>query len=178
LKRLINIVAIKGSVRPGNYTGKALALAVHEMRKKEGVQVQVFDPAKMALSFPGQGSDSDDAEKFQAAVSEASGVLLATPEYHGGHSSVIKLMIENLGFPSALSGKPVALLGVASGQIGAIKSLESLRSICAHLGSIVLPGAVSLAGVQDLFDEVGQCLDPQAEQRVRTLGQKLIDYIG
>ncbi len=32
----------------------------------------------------------------------------------------MKLVIENLGHPSVLSGKPVALLGVASGAIGAV----------------------------------------------------------
>jgi len=176
-ERQIDIVAIKGSVRPGNYTGKALELAVDEMRQKEGVAVQVFDPAKMALAFPGQGSDSGDAAKLQAAVAEASGVVLSTPEYHGGYSSVIKLVMENLGFPSALSGKPVVLLGVASGQIGAVKSLESLRSICSHVGAIVLPGAVSVAGVQNAFNEAGACLDAQIEQRVRDLGTELVDYI-
>ena len=36
----------------------------------------------------------------------------------------MKLVIENLGFPSVLAGKPVALLGMAAGAIGAIKSLE------------------------------------------------------
>ena len=48
-------------------------------------------------------------------------------------------MIENMGFPSVLAGKPVSLLGVAAGRIGAIKSLESLRGVCSHIGAIVLP---------------------------------------
>ena len=64
-----------------------------------------------------------------------------------------KLIIENLGFPSVLATKPVALLGVAAGQIGAIKSLEQLRSVLSHVGAIVLPGPVSVAGVQGVFDE-------------------------
>ena len=57
-------------------------------------------------------------------IRRSTGVVLATPEYHGSFSSVMKLMIENLGFPSVLAGKSVALLGVAGGSIGAIKSLE------------------------------------------------------
>jgi len=40
---------------------------------------------------------------------------LATPEYDGSLSSVMKLVIENLGFPSVLAGKPVALMGVGGG---------------------------------------------------------------
>ena len=42
---------------------------------------------------------------------DATGLVFATPEYHGTYSSVTKLIIENLGFPSVLATKPVALLG-------------------------------------------------------------------
>ncbi|MCG8604957.1 NAD(P)H-dependent oxidoreductase, partial [bacterium] len=91
--------------------------------------------------------------------------------------SVIKLVVENLGFPSVLSGKPVALLGVAAGQIGAIKALEQLRSVCSHVGAIVLPGPVSVAGVSKLFDEQGRCLDERVEKRIRGMATNLLDYI-
>jgi hypothetical protein len=37
----------------------------------------------------------------------AEGVIRATPEYHDGYSSVIKLVIDNLEFPSALKGNPL-----------------------------------------------------------------------
>ena len=80
-------------------------------------------------------------------------MVFSTPEYHGTHSSAAKLIIENLGFPSVLAGKPVALVGVAAGQIGAIKALEHLRSVLSHVGAIVLPGPVSVPGVQNVFDE-------------------------
>jgi FMN reductase len=173
----IRIVAIKGSVRPGNYTSKALNLCIDELGSYPDVTVQVFDPSDMHLPFPGQNGGFHDAEKLRAAVSEATGVILSTPEYHGGYSSVIKLVIENLGFPSTLAGKPVALLGVAAGSIGAIKSLESLRSICSHVGAIVLPGPVSVAGVQKKFDEQGNCLDESTEKRIRSLATHLLSYI-
>jgi len=175
--RKIKVVAIKGSVRPGNYTSKALNLCIDELNTYPDVTVQVFDPADMHLPFPGKNGDNTDAKELQAAVSKATGVILSTPEYHGGYSSVIKLVIENLGFPSTLAGKPVALLGVAAGSIGAIKSLESLRSICSHVGAIVLPGPVSVSGVQKVFDEDGNCLDASAEKRIRSLATHLVSYI-
>jgi len=90
---------------------------------------------------------------------------------------MLKLMIENLGFPSAMAGKPVALLGVASGRIGAIKSLEQLRGVCSHVGSIVLPGPVSVAGVNKIFDEEGHCLDESTEKRVRGVATNLLHYL-
>ena len=82
-----------------------------------------------------------------------------------------------MGFPSTLAGKPVALLGVAAGRIGAIKSLESLRGVCSHVGAIVLPGPVSIAGVQQVFDADGNCLDEAAEKAIRKVPTNLIDYI-
>ena len=90
---------------------------------------------------------------------------------------MLKCVIENLGFPSTLAGKPIALLGVAAGQIGAIKSLEQLRSICSHVGAIVLPGPVSVAGVNRVFDESGRCTDEAVEKRVRSVATAMLQYL-
>ncbi len=173
----IQIVAIQGTVRPGNFTAKALALVADELRKHDDVGIELIDPSTLNLPFPGMDGEGQGAKLLQGKVSAATGVILSTPEYHGSFSSVLKLVIENLGFPSILAGKPVALLGVAAGQIGAIKALEQLRSVCSHVGAIVLPGPVSVAGVQQLFDEQGRCLDQATEERIRGVATKLLDYI-
>jgi chromate reductase, NAD(P)H dehydrogenase (quinone) len=171
------IVAIPGSVRPGNYTGKALDLVMDELAKHAEVEAERIDLQALELSPPGVRPDSPGAKTLREKVSEATGVIFATPEYHGSFSSVLKLAIENLGFPSVLAGKPVALLGVAAGQIGAIKSLEHLRSVCSHVGAIVLPGPVSVANVQKVFDADGRALDPKIEKAVRSVATNLIGYI-
>ena len=173
----IRIAAINGSVRAGNFTSMALALVEDELRGQPHVQVDVVHPDKLDLPFPGEDRESADVDAMQELVAAATGVVLATPEYHGSYSSVIKLVIDNLGFPSSLSGKPVTLLGVAGGQIGAIKALEHLRSVCSHVGAITLPGPVSIANVRDVFDEDGNCLDERVEQRIRSVGTNLLEYI-
>jgi FMN reductase len=173
----IRIVALQGSVRPGNYTGKALALVVDELAKHPHVECEVIDPTDLPLAFPGRGQADTEVRAMAERVREATGIVLATPEYHGSFSSVLKLMIENLGFPSALSGKPAALLGVAAGRIGAIKSLEQLRSVCSHVGAIVLPGPVSVARVREVLDETGRCTDERVERQVRELATALMGYI-
>ena len=173
----IRIAAFIGSVRPGNLTTAALALVVDEINKHQDAAVEVIDPADIDLALPGTAKDSSVMEKLQQQVSDATGVIFATPEYHGSYSSVIKLVIEHLGFPSVLSGKPIALMGVAAGSIGAIKALEHLRSVCSHVGAIVLPGPVSVAAVHKVFDESGHCTDPAMEQRIRGVATNLIDYI-
>jgi chromate reductase len=125
----IRIACLQGTSRPGNYTRMALDIVVDELKKEAGVEVTVIDPTDVDLVFPGQPSN-DSVARMIEAVENATGVIMATPEYHGTFSATMKLMIENLGFPSALASKPIALLGVAAGRIGAIKSLEQLRGVC------------------------------------------------
>jgi chromate reductase len=169
------IVSISGTSRPGNYTSMALAVVNDELRAR-GVTPTLIEARDIQLPFPGQG-DTEDALALRSAVEAASAVVFATPEYHGGFSAMTKLIIENLGYPSAMAGKPVALLGVAAGRIGAIKSLEQLRSVCSHTGAIVLPGSVSIAGVRSAFDEDGTCLEPGTEGALRRLADSLLAFI-
>lgn len=169
------IVCISGTSRPDNYTSRALAIVTAELRSRE-ISPTVFDARELSLSFPGQDA-TPDAQQLRTAVENAAGVVLATPEYHGCFSAMTKLIIENLGFPSVLTGKPVALVGVAAGRIGAIKSLEQLRGVCSHVGALVLPGAVSVAGVRAAFDEDGTCLDEATETALRGAAGSLLDFL-
>jgi len=173
----IHIIVITGSVRPGNYTGMAASLVMDELSRQAGISARLMEPAKLGLPFPGTDPGSEATKALQAEIRKATGIVLATPEYHGGVSSVMKLVIENCGFPSTLAGKPIALLGVAAGAIGAIKSLEQLRSICSHVGALVLPLPVSVPFVDKVFDKDGRCLDAAVEKRIRGVATNLLDYI-
>jgi len=169
------IVCISGTSRPDNYTARALGIVVDELHHSRVAPV-VFDARALQLAFPGH-PDRGDGERLRTAIAAAPGVILATPEYHGSFAAMTKLMLENLGFPSVLAGKPVALVGVAAGRIGAIKSLEQLKSVCAHIGALVVPGAVSVAGVQSLFDEQGRCTDADVETMLRGVAQALLTFL-
>ena len=174
----IKITALCGSVRPENATSKAMGLALDELATHSDVEVTPVFLEELDLPLPGlPARDPEAVERFQRTVADATAVVLASPEYHGGVSSPMKLAIDNLGFPSTLAGKPVALLGVAAGGIGAIKSLEQLRGICAHVGALVLPGSVSVARVHEAFDEDGACLDEGVEAMVRGAATALVDYV-
>ncbi len=173
---MIKLIAIQGSVREGAYTAKALAILAEVVAEMPGVNLEIIDPTNLDLALPGKGI-TPDALQIQSKVEAASAVILATPEYHGSYSSVMKLVIENMGFPSRLSRKPVALLGVAAGRIGAIKALEHLRSVASHVGAIVLPGPVSIANVQSVFDEAGMLQDEGVRKLIHKLASGLVEYI-
>lgn len=169
------IVSISGTSRPGNYTSFALAV-VNARLREDGAEVTTFDARELELSFPGQPSTTD-AKRMRDAIIAADAVVIASPEYHGTFAAMTKLIIENLGYPSVLEGKPMSLLGVASGRIGAIKTLEQLRGVCAHVGAIVLPGAVSVAGIGQAFNKQGICTDKDVETMLHTLADTTLRYI-
>ena len=174
---IVSIALIEGSVRSGSYTHMAVSLVEDQLRKTDILSLEVIKPATLNLPLPGLADPYGNAKHLQETVRSATGVIIATPEYHGSFSSVIKLVIENLGFPSVLAAKPMSLLGVAAGRIGAIKSLEHLRSVCSHVGAIVLPSLISIANVRTVFDEQGRCLDPAVESQIRRVATSLLDYI-
>ncbi len=173
----IRIAVVCGSVRPGNYTRMAVEVVTKSLSAHPDVRVDIVDPSELDLPLPGMEATSNSVSELQEVIGGATAVILATPEYHGSFSSVMKLVIENLGFPSVLAGKPVALLGVAGGSIGAIKSLEQLRGVCSHVGAIVLPGPVSVPHVRSAFNEEGECIDSDVEGRLQGLGENLLGYI-
>ena len=173
----VRIAVLYGSVRPANYTRMAVNVVVASLSANPDVSVEVVDPSELDLPLPGLDATSDSVSELQETVRGATAVILATPEYHGSFSSVMKLMIENLGFPSVLRGKPVALLGVAGGSIGAIKSLEQLRGVCSHVGAVVLPGPVSIPHVRSAFNEDGECIDSRVERSLQGLAENLLAYI-
>ena len=169
------IVSICGTSRPQSYTGYALAV-VNQGLRDAGIEPTVFDAQRLDLAFPGM-PETEDATRMKQVVSQATGIILATPEYHGSFCAMTKLIIENLGFPSVLSGKPIALLGVAAGRIGAIKSLEQLRGVCSHVGAIVVPGSTSIAGVRKLFDEQGRCTDEDTLEALQRVPNSLLNFL-
>ena len=70
----IQIAGILGSVRPGNYTAKTLALVADEIRRRDHFRFDIIDPAKLTLAPPGLGGGSEDAKALRATIQDATGV--------------------------------------------------------------------------------------------------------
>ncbi|HEU4728929.1 MAG TPA: NAD(P)H-dependent oxidoreductase [Kofleriaceae bacterium] len=170
----LTIVSILGTSRPGSLTARVLELVVGHLRDETGIEVISIDPAALALPFPGQPGSYPDVDRIQGWVRSAAGAVVATPEYHGSYAAMLKLVIENLGYPSLLANKPVALVGVAAGRGGAEKTLAHLHGVCQHLGAIPVPDAISVPQVHKLFDGEGRCLDAALLARTRVLAASLV----
>ena len=93
---MVNIVGIGGSLRPDSYTQKALQVAAQRVEAL-GAEVEVLDLRQLNLPFCHGGKDYSqypDVQRLRDTVTGADGLILATPEYHGGLSGVLKNTLE------------------------------------------------------------------------------------
>jgi chromate reductase len=79
---------------------------------------------------------------FKAALAEADGILIATPEHNDGLPGVLTNAIDwasRLPGRSPLIGKPVAIMGASPSQVGTARAQHHLRQVLGHLQARILP---------------------------------------
>ena len=103
-------------------------------------------------------------ELFRSSVKSSTALLLASPEYHGDISGVLKNALDLLE-EEHMVGKVVALLAVVGG-VHSTHALNTMRLICRQLHCWVLPEQVIIPHAEECFDEKGQLKDKQIEERL------------
>lgn len=139
---MTNVVALVGSLRAGSINRKLAEAAQHHA--PDGIELSVYDGI-VDLPFYNEDIDGDTppaaAVAFRAALAEADGVLLITPEYNGTIPAVLKNALDWGSRPfgaSPLSGKPLAVIGSAFGQYGGVWAHDDARKAAGIAGAKVL----------------------------------------
>lgn len=172
---MIKIVGINGSLRPGSYSAMALEVAISRVGAL-GVETEIIDLRKLSLPFCNGGddySDYPDVAKMQQTVKSAAGLILATPEYHGSVSGVMKNALDLMSFEE-LSGKVAGLISVLGGQSNS-NALNDLRIILRWVHAWVIPEQISLGQAWKVFNEEGEILDEKLSQRFDAFARSLVD---
>jgi NAD(P)H-dependent FMN reductase len=172
---MIKIVGINGSLRPGSYSAMALEVAISRVGAL-GVETEIIDLRKLSLPFCNGGddySDYPDVAQMQQTVKSAAGLILATPEYHGSVSGVMKNALDLMSFEE-LSGKVAGLISVLGGQSNS-NALNDLRIILRWVHAWVIPEQISLGQAWKVFNEEGEILDEKLSQRFDAFAASLVD---
>ncbi len=172
---MIKIVGINGSLRPGSYSAMALEVAISRVQAL-GVETEIIDLRKLSLPFCNGGddySDYPDVAKMQQTVKSAAGLILATPEYHGSVSGVMKNALDLMSFEE-LSGKVAGLISVLGGQSNS-NALNDLRIILRWVHAWVIPEQIGLGQAWKVFNEEGKILDEKLSQRFDAFAESLVD---
>lgn len=177
-KRQPLILGLPGSLRPGSHTRQALKIALAGAQMA-GAKTKLLDLRDYDLPFSnGNLKDPNlpqDVLRLRTQLREADGLIIGTPEYHGGMSGVLKNAID-LMTSKEFDGKLVGLLGVSGGQMGATNALNSLRTVALSLHAWVTPKQVSISQAWRQFDEDGRLHDENIKKRLIELGQEVAHY--
>ena len=172
---MVKIVGITGSLRDGSYSALALEQAVNRV-KALGAEVEILDLRDMKLPFCDGGDeypDYPDVEILREKVKAADGLILATPEYHGSVSGVLKNALDLMSFEH-LSGKVAGLISVLGGQSNS-NALNDLRIIVRWVHGWVIPEQVAIGQAWQAFDKEGKLTDEKLAKRFDAFAQSLVD---
>ena len=173
----IRVAALCGSLNDDSATRHALEIAL-EGAQNQGAQTELIDLREWKLPFYGQdynGEEFPDVARLQDSIGQARGLLWGTPEYHGSFSGVLKNALDLLGFDE-ISGKMIGLVGTAGGSMGALNSLNHLRTVGRQLHAWVLPAQVSIGSSHNAFDENGAPREEKIRARLHELGRDVARF--
>ncbi|MEM9136340.1 MAG: NADPH-dependent FMN reductase [Cyanobacteria bacterium P01_F01_bin.42] len=171
---MMKIVGIGGSLRTESYSMRMLDLAIARVQKL-GADVEILDLRKMNLPFCDGGDnypDHPDVKVLKETIQEASGLILATPEYHGSVSGVLKNALDLMSFRE-LSGKVTGLISVLGGQPNS-NALNDMRVIMRWVHAWVIPEQIAVGQVWQAFDAEGGLKDEKLDQRLDKFAESLI----
>ena len=170
----MKIIALGGSLRPHSRAYSALKLALRRIEAHH-VETELVDLRQLRLPFCNGESfypGFPDVERLRESMLSASGILIATPEYHGDMSGVLKNTLDLLE-EEHVAGKVAALIAVVGG-VHSTNALNSLRLICRQLHCWVIPEQLVIPHAEESFDAMGELKDPQLEVRLDLLVEHLI----
>jgi len=162
------ILFLSGSTRIGSFNS-ALAKAAYEFAKTQNVDAEYIDLLDYELPLFNENEEAErgmhgNAKRLKQKFIEADGYFIATPEYNGSFTPLLKNTLdwlsrahqENEAPLSAYSNKAAAIGGASPGGFGAMRSLVPLRLLLSNLGVNMVGKQIAIAAAHEAFDENGK----------------------
>lgn len=164
---------------------RRLAEAAAAAMQRNGVEAQFID----LRQFPMPLYDGDDeaglgipavVADFQALVRGHDALVIASPEYNGSFSALIKNTLDWISRPAAgerplavFQGKMAAILSASTGRGGGQRGLRHLRELLEMIGVTVISTEVSVPRAQEAFDADGRLVREADQTAVERLAADL-----
>jgi chromate reductase len=161
---VVKVLAVSGSLRKASFNTCTLRAAAE--LAPEGVEVTLYEGLREIPPYDddlrtGSGYPPHVAA-FRAAIRDADALVIASPEYNFSISGVLKNAIDWASRvpDQPFDGKPVAIMGAATGAYGTARSQYELRKILAGLNAMLLnKPEVLIAAAASKFDAGGRLTD-------------------
>jgi NAD(P)H-dependent FMN reductase len=182
----IKILALSGSSRRGSYNQRVLDVSARGAFEA-GADVRTIRLTDFKLPLydadeEAEHGSPDRAKALQELVAEHDALLIATPEYNGGYTALLKNAIDWVSRPrpdgspgtALFAGKVAALVSASPGQLGGLRSQTGMRTVLEKLGMLVIPQSFALSVAHEAFTENGGMKDANAEILLLAVGKALV----
>ena len=168
----IKILGIVGSLRKGSYNHFALKAAQELV--PDGVALNLIE----LHGIPPFNQDDEmtmpeTVLEFKRQILAADAILFGAPEYNYSLSGVLKNAIDWASRPygeSAWTGKPAALMGASTGNLGTARAQYHLRQILvAQNMPVISQPEVMISNAAERFDQNGKMTDEPTRQHIKKL---------
>ncbi|MEO1247491.1 MAG: NAD(P)H-dependent oxidoreductase [Pseudomonadota bacterium] len=182
------IIAFSGSARGASINQK-LAVAAAEYARAAGAAVTLINLRDYPIPLFDQDLEAeygepDNARELKALFAEHDGLLIASPEYNGLLSPLLKNTLDWLSRRAgdeasmlAYRGKTAALLASSYGRLGGLRGLPHARALLTNLGVLTVPEQATVGGAKDAFDDAGRLVRPADAAQVERVARSLVAAI-
>ncbi len=181
-----HLIAFAGSLRADSYN-KLLVNNAADLARANGAEVTVIDLKEYPLPIFDEDLekelDSPELTQLRKLFSSANGLLIASPEYNGSFSSVLKNTLDWLSRPAqdqsyspAYGQFTVGLMATSPGGLGGIRGLSHIRELMSNLGSLVVPNQIAVGASYEAFDDKGKLANGAMSDRLEALVKQVIQY--
>lgn len=186
---MTRILAFSGSSRKDSINQKLVKISALAA-EREGADVTVIDLADFPMPLYDQDLEAEQgipktALEFKKLLVEHHGILIASPEYNGAFSPLLKNAIdwasraESGDEPPLLAykGKAASIMAASPGALGGLRGLVFLRMLLSNIGVLVLPEQQAIPKAFNAFSAEGHLKDPSQQMAVEKLGINLVQLI-
>jgi len=167
----LKILGVASSMRETSYSTQVLKLAL-EKAKKNGAKTRILNLRELQLPmYHPEQNNSPELDKVTEHVKWADAFILASPDYHGSMSGVMKNFLDF--FWSDFAGKTFGYI-CASHEKG-LTVMDQMRTAVRQCYGWSMPYGVSVNSDQD-FDKQGNITNENIISRIETLGRDLTAY--
>jgi NAD(P)H-dependent FMN reductase len=178
------ILVFAGSTRTGSFNRKLATLAAVELRSA-GMDVTLADLREYPMPLYDGDSEAalgvpDNARRFKELVREHDALVVASPEYNGSFSALVKNTIDWISRPAegepplaVFRGKAAALLSASPGKGAGKRGLRHVRELLEMIGMKVIAAQVNVGRATEAFDEGGNLARPEDRAALRQLVDEL-----
>jgi NAD(P)H-dependent FMN reductase len=168
--RRLFIPVILGTVRPGRMSEPAAHVMVRELEKREGVETELIDLARVPIPTNDSGQAIKDPD-FSAKMDRSDALVIVCPEYNHGYPGLLKHILDSC--LKEYIHKTVGVAGVSGGVFGGTRAIENLLPVLRELGLVTIFWDVNFANVHKVFGKNGALLDssylPRMDQFLKEL---------